>query len=106
MKFAFEDKKIRTFCEDADKANAEFGHAVAQNLQSRLADLDAATTIKDVMTGQPEKIKDSLNYKVDLGDGFRLVFCCNHINPPLLNGKIDWEQVTYIRLLQIEKINE
>lgn len=108
MDFSFENKEIRTLCEDMDKAQAQYGHAVAQDLQSRLADLDAATTVNEIMTGRPGKADNSPlgNYKVDLCDGFRLVFCSNHIDPPLANDDIDWGKVTRIRILKIENINE
>lgn len=108
MEISFQNRDIRTLCEDPDAASIRFGQAVAKDLMSRLADMDAAETIDELVVGNPSELhEDNLsNYKVEFGEGYRLVFCCNHIkNIPLSeSGSIDWKRVTRIKILKIEKI--
>jgi plasmid maintenance system killer protein len=109
LELAFQNTTIREICEDEDKAKVELGPAIAKALQNRLADLDAAPTVKDLPIGNPSELTgDRLNtkYKLDLIDGYRLVFCCNHVKPPMKYDKIDWEKVSHIQILQIEDTND
>jgi plasmid maintenance system killer protein len=108
LEISFQDRSIRTLCEDPDAASIRFGQAVAKDLMSRLADIDATDFIEDLVVGNPGELKEDnlYNYKVELGEGYRLIFCCNHVkNIPLTeNGSIDWKRVTRIKILKIEKI--
>lgn len=108
MELAFSNKDIRKICEDEDEATSELGFAIGKNLQNRLADLIAATTVRDLLVGNPGEITDSSQstYKIEIGDGFRIIFCPNHKNIPHIGEKIDWDKVTRIKILQIENDNE
>lgn len=90
-------------CEDEDDAKAKYGLAVAKELQTRLADLDAAVSIKDLIAGHPKEIIKSSNYGIDLSDSYKLTFCANHVTNPFINGKIDWQRVSRIKIIEIEK---
>lgn len=105
---AFESKSLRTICESEAHAKSELGPTVAEVLKHRLADLRAATSVKDLVVGQP-RVWDSADHQtmvIDLCDGHRMVFCANHLNNPVANpGKLDWPRVSRIKILKIESDN-
>ena len=105
MELAFISKHIRDICEKPKLAEEALGLSLSRNLQKRLADLLAVKSVTDIPTGKPTEIDDNplSNYKVNLDDEYRLVFCSNHILNPVTGGKIDWSKVTYIKILKIEK---
>jgi hypothetical protein len=108
LEISFENKEIRAFCEYDEETKAHFGNEVALYLRIRLADLRAASNIFDVLLGNPERLDHgkSFDYKVDLCDGYQLIFTANHITKPLLtNGDLDWSQVRRIKILKIDKID-
>jgi len=108
LDLSFENKEIRKICEDEDIATLRYGSAVAKELQKRLADIDAAKSVNDLIVGQPGEVfkKVYSNYKIDLCDGYRLIFCANPVYIPLLEDKINWPLVRRIKILQIENTNE
>ena len=106
MELAFESKQLREICEDEDKAKYEFGVSVTEKLKSRLADLRAATSVKDLVAGRPRELGGSQDrhFAVDLCEGFSIVFCPNHITVPELDsGKVDWSRVSRLKIWDIEK---
>lgn len=105
MELSWENTQIRQLCEDEDFAKVKLGPNVAQSLQSRLADLDAASTIEDLVAGNPAEItfKDKPCYKLDLGEAARIVFCASNVKIPLTNDEqINWKKVTRIKIISIE----
>jgi hypothetical protein len=105
LELAFESRPLRTICESALQAKLELGTAIAEILQHRLADLRAATTIRDIVAGRPRLLDgtDSKQMAVDLCEGQRIVFCANHPNNPMTEtGNLDWTRVSRIRILRIE----
>jgi hypothetical protein len=108
LEISFDNKEIRALCEFDEKAKAHYGNEIALHLRIRLADLRAASNIYDVLIGHPEELDHGANfsYKVDLCDGYLLIFSANHISKPLLeNGNLDWSQVRRIKILKIANIN-
>lgn len=106
MELAFQSRSIREICENETHATCELGSKRAEALKHRLADLRAATSVMDLLVGQP-RILDSADPKamiLDLSDGHRLVFCANHTTNPVTEcGKLDWTKVYRIRVLRIER---
>ncbi len=104
MELAFNSKLLRTICESESRAKHELGDAVAEMLKHRLADLRAATSVKDLMAGRPRTLRGTpLGVMVvDLRKGYRLVFAANHARNPMKNGDVDWEQVSRIKIIRIE----
>lgn len=105
MELAFNDKHLRTICENEDDAKKELGETVAEILKHRLADLRAATHVKDLIAGQPRRLTDdeSDNMALNLRDDHFIVFTANHVNNPTNDlGELDWESVTRIKVLRIE----
>lgn len=106
MQLAFESKQLRTICEDEVQAKVELGDTVANTLKRRLADLWAATSVKDLVAGKPRLLPEpeANNMAVDLSEGWRLIFTANHVsNPTTQENNLDWSRVTRIKILRIEE---
>jgi len=82
LQLAFESQSLRAICENENQAKLELGAAAATMLKHRLADLRAASSVRDIVAGRPREI-DGPPPKpmvVDLCDGRRIVFTANHPN--------------------------
>jgi hypothetical protein len=92
-------------CENAVSAERELGTPVAEALRRRLADLRAAKSVADLVTGSPRRLDgpDSQSMAITLDDGRRLVFSANHPAPPLTDqGDLDWSRVSRVKIQRIE----
>jgi plasmid maintenance system killer protein len=106
LQLAFETKPLRTICESERHAKHEFGDAVAEILKHRLADMCAATSVNDLVAGQPRALAGAAPQQmvVDLNDSYRIVFTANHTkNPVTETGNLDWKRVSRIKILRIER---
>lgn len=102
---AFAEKSLRKLCENEEEAIDSFSDEVAKKLKSRLADLIAAETVAKIPVGVPQEVQGSKEYclAIEFFEGYRLVFCANHIkNPKLESGKVDWSKVKRVKILGIE----
>lgn len=89
-------------CESRAHADRMLGVGIAKVLRRRLADLQAATSIKDLVAGNPHQLSDD-SMAVELCDGHRLVFCANHIkNPTTEAGTLDWSKIYRVRIRRID----
>lgn len=107
MELAFENKLLRTLCENEDSANDQFGAEVSAKLKTRLADFRAAKNVSELIVGNPRKVKSNSGsvYKVDLNDNYAILFSANHVdNPKTESGDIIWSKVNRIKILSIEKL--
>jgi hypothetical protein len=103
LELAFESRELRDICESESEAKRQFGDAVAEILRHRLADLEAATSPKDLLVGRPRLGHDGQVMLLDLCEGHRLVFTANHpSNPTNSTGELDWMDVRRIKILRIE----
>lgn len=101
LQLAFETKHLRTLCESSADAIRELGQDVARHLMERLADLDSAVTISDVLLGRP-RASDRGDLVIDLVCGYRLQCRANHPNnPQTTTGGIDWNKVSRIKIVGI-----
>lgn len=106
MNLSFENKDLRLICEDEIKALERLGSDIASKLKSRLADMRAAESVTDLIVGNPREMvyQDMPAFKIDLSPKECLIFCPVHSKlPVLLNGSIDWHNVSRIKLICIEK---
>lgn len=107
MHLSFENKEIRSICEDESMAVNLYGPEVIEKLKNRLTDMIAATTVSEIPPiGNPREIEGNphTHYVIDLCDGFHICVSANHLKPPLLeNGNLDWPNVSRIKILQITK---
>lgn len=98
---AFKDERLRKLCEDSKAAQRKLEDACARKLRSRLADLDAARVVSDLVAGGPHPLKHDRagQFAVGLAGGFRLVFSpANDPVPQTQDGATDWSQVTTVRI--------
>jgi hypothetical protein len=104
LELSFKNPTIRMVCENEDKAKEVLGVTTAFGLKSRLADMRAAKFVAELVAGSPGEINHGgiPAYKLELTAHERIIFCSVHENTPMLvNGKIDWHQVSRVQLITI-----
>jgi hypothetical protein len=85
-------------------ANRELGEAAAAVLIRRLADIRAASSIHDVVAGNPSQLDAPTDWSISLTDGFSLHIRCAERKPPLdAHGKIDWAYVSRFKVMEVPK---
>lgn len=106
MELAFDSRSLRSICESEVQAKEKYGAAVAEILKHRLADLCAATSIKDLLVGRPRPMDgtNDLCMILDLFEGYQIVFCANHPKNPLTQaGRVDWSKVSRVKIMRIKR---
>lgn len=101
MEILFKNKKLRETCEKQKIAQKKLGDKCARKLKARLADLEAAERVTELITGNPHPLKgDRLGqFALDLTGGWRLVFAPANDPIPLTgDNAIDWSQVTIVSI--------
>ncbi len=104
MDLAFISEDLRNTCEKDAVARRELGDEVARVLRGRIADLRAATSVRDLVVGKPrcEMGMTKPTIIVDLAKGYELSFCANHVKSRLSEaGEIDWSLITRIKILSV-----
>jgi proteic killer suppression protein len=99
LELHFKNKKIRELCEKRSVAEKKLGADCARKLRTRLDDLNAATSVTDLVAGNPHPLKGDRHgqFAVELTGGWRLVFVPRNDPCPFkVDGSIDWSQVTII----------
>jgi toxin HigB-1 len=96
MEITFADKKLKKMCEQQAVAQKQLGLPCARKLQSRLADLQAASNVRELIAGRPHPLKGDRDgqFALDLQGGKRLVF--EPADDPIPfgeDGEIDWTKV-------------
>ena len=104
MQLSFESKALRAICENETEAKSKLGTKAASLLQHRLADLEAASSIDDLLLGNP-RLRDGAGgdtMVLDLCDGYIIAFTANHEkNPVTEDNQLDWGRVTRIKIIDI-----
>nr|WP_321329063.1 killer suppression protein HigA [Alcaligenes faecalis] len=101
MRIGFNDEKVRKICEQHAVAVKKLGDICSRKLQMRLAELEAASCVKDLVAGNPHPLTGDRagEFAVDLHRGFRLTFTPgNDPCPVKADGGIDWDKVTIISI--------
>ena len=104
MQIKFRDSKLQKLCEQQARAQKKLGQAGARKLRTRLADLMAAQSVRELVAGRPHPLKGDRvgQFAVDLDGGKRLVFEPDHAPVPLMgDGSIDWSQVSQVCIVFI-----
>ncbi len=99
MEIRFKDKQLRDLCEKRAVAVKRLGDISARKLQTRLADIAAASRVSDLMAGNPHPLKgDRLGqFALDLAGGWRLVFApANEPIPRRDDASVDWSAVSIV----------
>jgi hypothetical protein len=109
MEIAFHSLALRSVCVSEAKSIGIYGVDVAQSLKRRLADLRAADSIHELSVWNIAEVPGSggTAMYIELSAGFRLTFRANHSKMPMAaDGKPSWSNITRIKLMKIEKIND
>lgn len=104
MDITFLNDKMKRLSDNRRAAERRFGAVCARKLRVRLADLEAAAAVSELVAGRPHPLKRDRQgqFAMDLAGGTRLVFEPNHNPCPCLETKaIDWSRVTRIRIVFI-----
>ena len=104
MEITFGDSKLQKLCEQQLIAQKKLGQVCARKLRSRLADLEAAGSVRELVSGRPHPLKEDRagEFAVDLEGGKRLVFKpANDPIPYKEDGSIDWSKVTRVCIVFI-----
>ena len=108
MQLAFESQWLRTLCEQDIEAEQQLGNSASRALQHRLADLQAASSVVDLVAGHPRIVEDS-NIEclvIDLAESSELVLVANHTANPLTDlGRLDWSSITRVKVVRIGGIH-
>ncbi len=100
----FAESDLRKLCEDPREAKRKLGAASAKKLQSRLADLLAASQLGDVPAGNPHPLKGDRvgQFAIRLSGGHRLVMeAADDPVPITADGATDWKHVSSVRIVFI-----
>ncbi len=104
MEVTFKNTKLRKLCETQKEAQKKLGDKCARKLRSRLADLLAAETVAELVSGRPHPLRGNRagQFALDLDGGKRLVFeSANDPVPLREDDSIDWSRVTAIQIVFI-----
>ncbi len=99
MEIRFKDKQLRELCEKRAVDAKKLGDIGARKLQTRLADIAAASRVTDLITGNPHPLKGDRHgqFALDLAGGWRLVFVpANEPIPRRDDAAINWSAVTIV----------
>ena len=105
VNLAFETLAIRTLCEcqsQAERAVRAQGRRPPSGAPGRYR---AAESVTELVAGRPREIQGGRHrhYAVDLANGYRMVFCANHVRIPVDETyRVDWSRVTRVKILKIE----
>lgn len=104
MDITFIDGKLQELCEQQSVAQKKLGQTCARKLRSRLADLAAAGSVQELVSGRPHPLKGDRagEFAVALEGGRRLVFKpANNPIPYKGDGSIDRSKVTRVCIVFI-----
>jgi|SRR5579871_4590725 len=104
MDISFQNKRLRTLCESEVEAVQKLGKPGARKLKARLADIEAASCVTDLVAGNPHPLSGdrSGQFALALDGGRRLVFEAAHDPVPRReDGSIDWSCITKVRIAYV-----
>ncbi len=104
MDILIPDSDLQKLCSTEREQNKRLGKAGAKKLRARLADLQAASRVTDLVAGKPHPLKGDRagQFAVSLDGGRRLVFeSANDPIPVGDDGSVVWDKVTAVRIVFI-----
>jgi proteic killer suppression protein len=99
----FASKKLAKLCSDSREAVKVLGADSARKLRARLADLQAADTVSELVAGRPHPLtgKRAGQFALDLAGGQRLVFQPKRAEAAKAAAAVDWKRVTAVEIVFI-----
>lgn len=110
MRILYKNRGLEELCTDDRKAKKELGLPGFRKLRDRLADLEAASVVGELVAGRPHPLVGDLkgHFAVSLDGGRRLVFEPAFDPPPRRanDDGIDWDHVDSVRIVAIEDYHD
>jgi proteic killer suppression protein len=99
----FASKKLEKLCSDSREAVKVLGADSARKLRTRLADLQVADTVSELVAGRPHPLTGNRagQFALDLAGGQRLVFQPKGAGSPKASTALDWKRVTAVEIMFI-----
>lgn len=103
MDIYFASKKLEKLCSDSREAVKVLGADSARKLRGRLADLQAADTVSELVAGRPHPLTGNRagQFALDLAGGQRLVFQPKRAGAAKAPTTPDWKRVTAVEIIFI-----
>jgi len=105
VELSFETEELRDVCERRTAAISLFGNQAARDFERCLADISAVASVAEFDALFPGSIDENFTSEVrviEFAKGHKIAFRPGHVKVPMLNGSVDWEKVTRIRILAVE----
>jgi len=103
----FASKSLRDHCESPEDADPPFPQETIDSLKHRLADLEAARSVSDLLAGNPRRSPNADCYLLDVGSSRYLQFRANEQKPRLRqDGTTDWNKVHRIQITCIGHVDD
>lgn len=115
MDISFKNKRLEKSFNEGPLLEREHGAKRASKIRIRMAELRAATNLKDFWPpksppGRCHELNEGKRtgqLSVDLDHPYRLIFVPNHDPvPKLKDGGLDWSQVTAVEIQGVEDTHE
>lgn len=102
MDLFFASRRLEKLCSDSREAARALGPDSARKLRSRLADLQAADTVAELVAGRPHPLTGDRagQFALDLAGGKRLVFRPKQAAGSRRGG-VDWGRVAAVEIVFI-----
>ncbi|MEO5376803.1 MAG: hypothetical protein H7832_03310 [Magnetococcus sp. DMHC-6] len=104
MKIQYKNQKIEKLCNQQAVAQQTFGKPVAIKLQTRIAEIKAASRVTELIAGDPHPLKGNRlgQFSLSFSESERVVFKPNQDPIPRHeDSSIDWSQVINIIIVFI-----
>lgn len=104
MQITYANRELEKLCNKSNHAIRKLGDIGARKLHSRLADIEAAHNVTELIAGSPHPLKGDRegDFSLKLDGGRRLVFRPEHDPLPRLEDRgVDWGNVTAVRIVEI-----
>ena len=104
MQITFANRELEKLCNRTNYAIRKLGDKGARKLQSRLADIEAAHDVTELIAGSPHPLKGNRegDFSLRLHGAQRLVFRPEQSPIPRLKDQgIDWQNVTAVLIVEI-----
>jgi len=100
----YKTAKLKKLCLISKEADKKLGPNSGKKLRTRLADIEAASNVSELIAGRPHPYTGDKagQFSLDLHGGHRLLFESLKEPPPTKNdGGIDWSKVESIFIVLI-----
>lgn len=109
MEIEFATLELQNLCETEKIMRKKFGNACAIKLKARIADIQAATYVSELVCGKPHPLKYKRlgQFSISISGALRLIFECNNSPIPMTNDSaVDWNKVSSVKIISIEDYHE